>query len=322
VSLLDDIVSRSVLVAADGKSGTPLERVVLSDGRALVVKKVVPAGDWLMRATGDTGRINLLWEAGIFDRLPGVVDPAILEVVTDESGWMVVMPDVSEVLLPESGTISRATSRRILSAAAALHQTFTGLALDGLCPIPARYTFLSPATAARERAAGEPVPKLIGTGWERFADMAPPDIWDAVQAVHNDPAPFVREVARAPATLIHGDLKFGNVGLGDNRVILIDWGDRAGIAPPMVELAWYLAINATRIAATKDEIIDDYMSSYPEDPDRGALPLGLLGGLVQLGWNKALLATGADRDVAERERADLEWWVARAREGLELWSPN
>jgi hypothetical protein len=55
--------------------------------------------------------------------------------------------------------------------------------------------------------------------------------------------------------------------------------------------------------------------------DRDALPLALLGALLQLGWEKALGATSDDPATRERERAGLAWWCARAREALEEWSP-
>jgi hypothetical protein len=50
-SLLADVVERAPLAAADGRSGSLLERVVLADGRSLVVKHVLDGGDWIMRAT-------------------------------------------------------------------------------------------------------------------------------------------------------------------------------------------------------------------------------------------------------------------------------
>jgi hypothetical protein len=54
--------------------------------------------------------------------------------------------------------------------------------------------------------------------------------------------------------------------------------------------------------------------------DDPALPLTLSGGLVQLGWNKALSATVDDPASRARELAGVDWWVARAREALDRWS--
>jgi hypothetical protein len=45
--------------------------------------------------------------------------------------------------------------------------------------------------------------------------------------------------------------------------------------------------------------------------------LALLAALVWLGWNKALdAAEHPDPAKRERERADLDWWVAQGRRTL------
>ena len=50
--------------------------------------------------------------------------------------------------------------------------------------------------------------------------------------------------------------------------------------------------------------------------DEAATRLGLLAGLVWLGWNKALdIVEHPHEDVREREKAALPWWLDRAREG-------
>jgi hypothetical protein len=321
-SLLDGAVERVPLAVEDGKSGNRMERAVLPDGRVLVVKHVTPLGDWLMRATGDDGRLARLWAAGVLDRVPAAIDHAMLAVEPAGAGWRVVMRDVSALLVPEGVTVSRADSRRLLAAAAALHQAFWGAWIDGLCTLADRWAFLSPAAAARERARGgtDLVPRLVPVGWERFAELVPADVAAAVAAVHADPEGFASRFDGCGQTLVHGDLKLGNLGLAPDRVVVIDWGDRAGIAPPAVEFAWYLAANATRIAASRDELVADFVAAEEPRHDGRALRLALLGGLVQLGWNKALNATEpADEALRAMEAADLAWWVAQARLTLEAW---
>jgi aminoglycoside phosphotransferase (APT) family kinase protein len=143
-----------------------------------------------------------------------------------------------------------------------------------------------------------------------------------VLTVAERPAPFAAELARFPATLVHGDLKLGNVGFLGERVVLLDWGTQTGWAPSAVEVVWYLAVNASRIDATREQVLDDFRAAEGERHDEDALRLALLGGLVQLGWDKALHATGhPDPAVRARERADLAWWTARARDALQRWSP-
>jgi hypothetical protein len=204
-SLLVDVVSREPLAAADGRSGSLLERVVLADGRALVVKHVLDGGDWIMRATADHGRAAELWSAGVLARVPEVIDHTVVGAEQVPGGWVVIMRDVSAALVPDHARVGRDDSRRVLEA---------------------------------------------------------------------------------------------------------------------VEVAWYLAINWSRIDATREQVLDDFRAAEGERHDEDALRLALLGGLVQLGWDKAMHASGhPDPAIRAREAADLVWWCDRARDGLGVWSP-
>jgi aminoglycoside phosphotransferase (APT) family kinase protein len=185
-----------------------------------------------------------------------------------------------------------------------------------------RYGFLSLATARREAGGPHEIPRLLARGWERLLELVPADVAEAVLAIAERREPFAAELARFPATLVHGDLKLGNVGFLGWRVKLLDWGTQTGWAPPAVEAVWYLAVNHGRIDATREQVLDDVRAAEGERHEEDALRLALLGGLVQLGWDKALHASGhPDPAVRARERADLDWWAARARDALERWSP-
>jgi len=322
-SMLAGAIHREPLAASDGRSGSLLERVTLADGEAVVVKHARAASDWIMRATHDDGgRVATLWSSGLLRRVPAVIEHAILAVERDGDGWLVVMRDLSAALLPDAARLSRTRSRRVLEAAAALHAAFRDQPPVALCSLADRYGFLSPATARREAGGPDQVPKLIARGWERLPELLPADVAEAVLAVAERPEPFAAELARFPATLVHGDLKLGNVGFLGERVVLLDWGTQTGWAPPAVEVVWYLAVNASRIDATREQVLDDFRAAEGERHDEDALRLALLGGLVHLGWDKALHATGhPDPAVRAWERADLDWWTARARDALERWSP-
>jgi hypothetical protein len=325
LAAVDGAVERTVLGPGDGRSGSRLERARLADGTLVVVKRVAPAWDWIVRATGDTGRIVELASSGLLDRVPAALDHTVLGAERDGDGWLVVMRDAGPLLVGDRARLDRAANRRVLEAAAALHAAFAATPAAErlpLCSMTARYSFLSPATAAREAGGSDQVPGLIGRGWERFADLVPADVADPVMAVLDRPELLAAALASSPATLVHGDLKLGNLGFGSGTVVALDWGTQTGWAPPAVELAWYLAINASRIDATRELVLDDFRASQGEGHDEDTLRLALFGGLVQLGWDKALQATGhADHAVRAREAADLAWWVARAREALAGWSP-
>jgi hypothetical protein len=247
----------------------------------------------------------------------------VLGAERDGDGWVVVMRDVSAGLVPDHARLSRDQSRRVLEAAAALHAAFWDEPPRQLCPLADRYQFLSPATARREAGGPDPVPKLIGRGWERFAELVPGEVAGPVLAICERAEPFAAALARFPQTLIQGDLKLGNLGFLDGRVVMLDWGTQTGWAPPAVEVAWYLAINWSRIDASREQVLDDFRAAEGERHDEDALRLALLGGLVQLGWDKALHASGhPDPAVRAREADDLAWWSGRARQALEAWSPS
>ena len=59
-SILDDAVRREPLAGHDGKSGAALERVVLADGRRVVVKRLDPATDLMMSLTHDPVGVGTL----------------------------------------------------------------------------------------------------------------------------------------------------------------------------------------------------------------------------------------------------------------------
>ena len=137
------------------------------------------------------------------------------------------------------------------------------------------------------------------------------------------PEPFAAALSAFPSTLVQGDLKLGNLGFTEDRVVMLDWGTQTGWAPPAVEVARYLAINWSRIDASREQVLDDFRAAEGERHDPDALRLALLGGLVQLGWDKALHASGhPDPAIRAREAADLAWWTERAREALGVWSPS
>jgi hypothetical protein len=322
-SLLAGVVSREPLAVADGRSGSLLERVTLAGGELLVVKHVRDGGDWIMRASHDHGRAAELWSSGVLGRVPEVIDHAVLGAEQVTGGWVVIMRDVSAALVPDHARISRADSRRVLEAAAALHAAFADGPPLRLCPLADRYGFLSPATARREAGGADEVPGLIGRGWERFAEVAPADVAGPVLAVAERPEPFAAALSAFPSTLVQGDLKLGNLGFTEDRVVMLDWGTQTGWAPAAVEVAWYLAINWSRIDATREQVLDDFRAAEGGRHDEDALRLALLGGLVQLGWDKALHAGGhPDPAIRAREAADLAWWADRARDALEVWSPS
>jgi hypothetical protein len=315
---LDELLARASdrvdMKTSDSKSGSSFARVTI-DGAAYVVKFSHCEDDWLQRCTGDLRcRPLVAWESGILDALPACIDHAIVGCAggLGHNGWgsALLMRDVSDDLVPEGDApVSMELHLGFLDHVAQLHAAFWGW--DGapeLMPMSHRYFELSPLTAATEAGLGndDVVPKIIGEGWPRFAE-AMPDAAKIVMPLLDDPSPLVDALARTPTTFIHGDTKYGNLGMTANgRTVMLDWAV-PGVAPACVELAWYLAINSARLPHSKEDAIAAYRQALERHGvDTGGwwetqLDLALLGGLVQFAW--------------EKHGDELDWWVDRGQKG-------
>jgi aminoglycoside phosphotransferase (APT) family kinase protein len=306
-----------------GNSGAALLRATGRDGAAFVLKRVSAAGaDWLARATHDEGRTARLHDAGAFAAMPAAIEHGIVAVERADAAAWIAMRDLHASLLGEA-RLSRARSRAVLDAAAALHAAFRGAHLDGAATLSDRLGIASPAVSEAERAGPDLLPKQFELGWEAFAEIVPDDVAGAVLDLVAAPERLADALLAAygGSTLIHGDLRDDNLGFDGDRVVLIDW-DLATAGTPTVDFAWYLAQDAWRIDATHDVLEDDHRAAHGGSLPLDEVELGMLSGLVQYGW---LLAHSArvHPDPAETAwgRDELAWWVPRTRRALERVSP-
>ena len=322
------VVERTSFSDADAYSGASLERVRARDGARYFLKRMAIEHDWIMRATHDERcRAVAIWVDGILDHVPASIDHAVVGAAPDGDGWALLMRDVSAAMLPPSGIVPRTSWQRILDAAAAMHGSFWGRDLPSfLCSIEDRLTALGPEVAATEVGEDSPAPPELGKGWQILSETVPADVAEPTIAIASGDVSLLAGALRATgSTFVHADLKFGNLGLHEDQVVMLDW-QVCSDGPPVLDLSWFIAINATRCEGTREDLIDGFASSLVtalgEQFDPAAwersLDLGLLAGFCQLGWNKAHDAVLAeDPEDRARESADLAWWVERARAGLE-----
>jgi thiamine kinase-like enzyme len=304
--------SREPLANADGKSGVPMERLVI-DGEAYVTKQLSTRFDWVSRATGDYGcRVLACWRTGLLDELPDVIDHTIVAVTHEPSTLTttLLMTDVSAGLVPEGSTVVASEQHaRFVAHMATLHASFWDRAaeLPQLTPVATRYAALSPLTAEIEMARPDcaEVPRQLVAGYAAL-DTLVPDAARIARALCADPWPLVEALDETPQTFVHGDWKMGNLGShADGRTILLDW-QWPGTAPACLDLAWYLAVNCDRLPESKEDAIARYRQRLGELGIETAgwferqLDLCLLGAFVQLGWSKT-------HDLDE-----LNWWAERA----------
>ena len=322
--LSGQITARTTLNDPRGNSGNKIERVELSDGRTLILKTVSRDWDWIARATNDDGRIVKLWDHGAFDRMPPSIDHTIVGVERENGSWRIFMRDAADALLRDEIRHDGPTARRILQAAADVHNVFWEADLPSLCSIEDRYRMLSPATARREKESGDArVADLIERSWAAFYENTPAKLGEIIRLLAEDSTPIANELRKCKQTLIHGDLRLGNAGFDGDRTILIDWGERVGMAPPAVELAWFIGFDAKRLDITRDEIVDTFRELYGDRFEERALQLALIGGLVHLGAHIGLGFVSADDDAKlAAAKEDCAWWTENVTRALEVWSPG
>ncbi len=320
------------LVTVDGLSEVPLERIVAGgpDGtRSFVLKRLAYASDWVMRATGDTlGRPVVAWTSGLLDRLPPCIEHGIVACAHDGAGWAVLMRDVEDTLVPPGDTpITSGEQEHFLAHMAAMHATLWeqrqwAHVSPGLCSLRQRYSALAPGTMRRADIKASAVPQMAVFGWDLLEDAVAPGVAAAVRALLHDPGPLCAALRAYPQTVIHGDWKLGNLGLtnggSERRTVLLDWA-LVGVAPPAVDLAWYLAVNSARLPVTREATIETFVRCLRDVlGDRFALSwwepqldLALLGAFVQLGWSKVFGALQGAPGVREREQDEVCWWSER-----------
>jgi aminoglycoside phosphotransferase (APT) family kinase protein len=315
---LGEVRERATL-ASSGWSGNRIDRLVLADGQALIAKHIVPGSDWLGRQTRDPGREALLFADGVFARMPASVDPAVVAAEPEGDAWWVVMRDVSADLLDESTPLTREENRLVLGRAAEMWAEFWDLDVPHLSSLADRLSFAAPAISERERDGVDILPKQFEAAWEAFEEAVDDDVAAAILELEADVSPLATALTERGTTLLHGDLRDENIALPEGRLVLLDFG-LATQGHPAAELAWYMVHDVWRIAATHDEVVDDFRRALGERDDPAALELGLISGLVQYGWilgHSAVVHT----DPREREwaRTELNWWVPRVRHALEQW---
>ena len=316
--LIAGATARVAVTEGAGKSGARLERLVIG-GQPYVLKHLDLAQDWTMRASGCLpGAPLLAWERGLLARLPGCFNQPIVGVCrvggegkAPAGGCAVLMRDVSPWLVPVTDEpISLDQHLRFLRHMAALHAAFWGCGSEcEVVPVMHRYLELSPWLTIAEAfvGSGHLVPRLVGEGWPRLAEVAPAAA-AIVTPLARDPGPLVEALAGTPQTFVHSNWKLDNLGTDDDgRTVVLDW-EQPGRGAPLSDLAWYLAINCRRLPHSKEAAIAAYRLALEEHGisteawwDR-QLALCLLGALVQFGWEKAL--GGYDEELA--------WWETQA----------
>ncbi|HVA09588.1 MAG TPA: hypothetical protein VNG12_22910 [Acidimicrobiales bacterium] len=317
---LDDMLAKATervpWLPDDTKSGARFERLSIG-GEHFVLKYQDPTDDWLLRATGDPGdRYVRLWDRGLIDRLPEVIDSAVVAASFDGSVGRVLLRDISDTLLTPGRPFSCEQHVRFLNHMAALHAAFWGWHDDvGLTPLDVRYLAFSPKIAMAEAELGSDllVPTVMAKGWDALPTVSP-TLAGTVLPLLDDVGPLIAAIEQVPHTLVHGDWKSANLGSHvDGRTVLLDFGELPGEASPLADLSWYLALNVDLLPESKDEAIATYRTALEREGVETAgwwdqaLSIELFGTMVQFGWEKVLNGPSDD----------LTWWEGWAIRGAQ-----
>ena len=321
-ALLRGATERVAVRSTDAKSGALFEKLII-DGRPCFLKVVSAADDWIMRLTGNREWEFRVWQAGLYQRVPTIIDHAMIGMALEESGgaprMAMLMHDRSSDLVPPGDEPIPASQHAVfIRHLALMHAANIGWRDDlGLYPLDRRPLFFAPATIAPELVRDD-VPLTLQVARRGWALLAERDsaLFELVSAVHSDPSTLAGLLADTPQTFIAGDWKMGNLGSRPTgETVVLNWA-YPGEAPPAWELAWYLALNRTRIPESKADTIARCRHALEAAGvatgtwwDR-QLDLCLLAMAATMGWEKAV-----------GEADELAWWSERAQEAAARWLP-
>ena len=311
-------------LATVGFAGARHERltVTLASGehRSLVLKRTEVAADFTAARTGDTrGREALLLEEPALQPVWDAFACPYLGFAREEGAIGLLMEDLGPWLLPDvREPLALEQEETLLRALVRLHASFweaPALALPWLARPAQIAGVLGPECAASAAALAVLPPPLrdaVPRGWAAAMRHLPP----SVATLLARPVAEMEELHRdLPRTLVHGDCKVANYALlADGRVAAFDFA-MLGAVPPAIEVGWYLAVNATRLARAREAFLARYRELLREargtDLDDPAwerlVRAAVLAGALMLLWSKALAFEGG----AERAQAEWRWWVDR-----------
>ena len=301
---------------AEANSGSRFYQVETNEGIGpCFFLKCTSSAAYVPPSFSDPNRSVAAWQHGILDQLPPSINHAIVACARDGAGYAILMRDMHKALMPGGTRFSIADHTLFLNAMAAMHATFWEDSALKASPLGDGY----PGYFLTEPAA---------EGWGCMEEFFESDAAQIVRSLLQNPQPLNQALRQYPATLVHNDLWWANLGIirgDDERIVVLDW-DFALFAPPAIDLAHYIGENGELIPASVEAVIAAYRAHLAQNigghfDDRWWLPqldLCFLGDFLRRGkW----LLQAMRQPIGEQERSHnlqkLAWWSDAIRRGAQ-----
>jgi len=327
---LGAVTVREEPLSTAGFSGAAHRRIVAvlpsGETRRFVLKLCDPAREWTAMRSGD--RVGREWSLLAERALDAVwevfVSPFVAYAVEGGRSGL-LMEDVGPHLFPDvREPIALGHEDDLLAALARLHARFwrsPALSISWLARASSTSELIVPAVlddAAALALMPPPLRERLRVGW----DAALSRVSARAAGVLRLPAKVFHQAwADLPQTLVHGDVKVANFAPIPKRgVAAFDWA-LVGAGPSTTDLGWYLGVNASRLARSKEAVMTRYRELLEHELGQAlddALWARLEDVAVVYGARTMLWAKGAQVATGgEQAQAEWEWWAGRLEEAAE-----
>lgn len=263
-------------------TGSDLRRVEVA-GQTVVIKRLDRRGDWLSRSTNGVGRALQIWRSGLLGDLQPVVEHGVIGVIEEDEHDALVMHDLSEWLIPPNAWVDHDTIDTVLGCLARVHEHAANTELEGLCTTFERANYCNPSFHAADTGPN-PVAdggRRLSEGFEYIVSKLGTDAGAFVSSFYDNARALADEVDHRTSrrTLLHGDAKLENLGVHDERLVAVDWGELTGVGPPEIDVVRFaLGTCWFQTDLTPTEVYDRYdgHSTVPLDERQLELSTRLL----------------------------------------------
>jgi hypothetical protein len=301
-------------------TGSDLRCVTLADGTQLIVKHLHREGDWLARATDGTDRPQQVWRSGVLTALEPVVEHGVVGLIDVGDHQALVMHDLSGWLFAPDVWLDRTDVDLLMNRLACFHELASTIDLPtSLCTIAERANLCNPA-AHRHDNGRHPAPggaQAIEGALNYLAERAGGAAGTRLAGFFDDLAGFAVQVTDLTdrPTLLHGDAKAENLGIHDDRLVAVDWGELTGVGPAEFDIVRF-AFGACGYSTslTPPEVYELYNGHVMVPLDGELVRLATLSCSVNNGiGNLATIAATTDPELKQRAKNRLRLVFAELR---------